>query len=549
MNNTTQTIKEVSKNINLKKTDLQNLTGEQKTQLNQGLEGLKNSLKQLQKNSLQNTKTDSDTDPRAINMSFQQSEKAGPLDWKKYDRETKKFEHLPQMQANLAEKGLKEAQQGTQNTQSLDGGVTVDRNKLNQLSGKDQREVMGNAISEMQENVGNNLVALRLQEREKLKIEQKEKDVTEVTKTISDLNDQLKKSLYNEDGRVIPMTFISGRKAAINRNLSIQIGEQTALLQGLNGELERAENTLKETMATHKEALSYKTNSMNILFDMAKTKATEEEKLALEKRQREFQRQQAAASRAHAVRMKKMSYAMEQGWGYQDTMDVVNGKKSASSVSAKYENEKKEYDNNLLNAVAMQYIKDGSINTTIYKELQSQGYNLADVQKIARDSQSKGSVVDKNTGGKTTMSSETMKRVNGMRFINQQLEKLKSISDEVGNSSWRRMGSKTKAEYNKIYDNVVDKLARLRTGAALTADEETYYKTLLPGFHTTNHVYGASRSDYLQTMINTFKEDINNNLETNNAVLVGYNDEETLNKRGDPLSLGANEQQTNPLSI
>lgn len=341
MNNTTQTIKEVSKNINLKKTDLQNLTGEQKTQLNQGLEGLKNSLKQLQKNSLQNTKTDSDTDPRAINMSFQQSEKAGPLDWKKYDRETKKFEHLPQMQANLAEKGLKEAQQGTQNTQSLDGGVTVDRNKLNQLSGKDQREVMGNAISEMQENVGNNLVALRLQEREKLKIEQKEKDVTEVTKTISDLNDQLKKSLYNEDGRVIPMTFISGRKAAINRNLSIQIGEQTALLQGLNGELERAENTLKETMATHKEALSYKTNSMNILFDMAKTKATEEEKLALEKRQREFQRQQAAASRAHAVRMKKMELVIKEPLlDYADKMDVLNGKLSTQQIREMIQNRK-----------------------------------------------------------------------------------------------------------------------------------------------------------------------------------------------------------------
>lgn len=131
-------------------------------------------------------------------------------------------------------------------------------------------------------------------------------------------------------------------------------------------------------------------------------------------------------------------------------------------------------------AYAQQYAATGNIPSGMPK-----GMSFGRIAELARDiPKPDGSVVDVNTGVKPNVSASTLDSIAALRDVVQKSEQLAQLNEArnkgiVGGIAYLG-GSDLQQQYVDLRGEIVDLLARARTGAALTVDEQRYYESQLP---------------------------------------------------------------------
>lgn len=133
-------------------------------------------------------------------------------------------------------------------------------------------------------------------------------------------------------------------------------------------------------------------------------------------------------------------------------------------------------------AYAQQYASTGKIPTG----LNSAGINFGRISELARDlPKQDGTVVDATTGVKPDVSDATIEGYAAMYDLIKKSEELAKLNEQrtkgIAGGVAKLFGSDLQQQYADLRTEMVDLLARARTGAALTADEERFYKARLPG--------------------------------------------------------------------
>jgi len=155
-------------------------------------------------------------------------------------------------------------------------------------------------------------------------------------------------------------------------------------------------------------------------------------------------------------------------------------------------------------AYAQQYASTGQIPTGLPKG------TFGVVSQIAKElPKSPGTLVDKNTGIKPAGLSAT--QTDGIVALKDLTQKLKDLENmpKVG-------GPNTVVAYNGLRNEIIDLLARARTGAAISSSEEALYKKKIPGI---NSLTNAAK---INSLTNSLTGKLNTSLDTNGVSIYGY---------------------------
>ena len=174
-------------------------------------------------------------------------------------------------------------------------------------------------------------------------------------------------------------------------------------------------------------------------------------------------------------------------------------------------------------AYAQQYAADGKIPTGMPKEF------FAEVaQKAMELPKQKGQIIDANTGvspqGETTLTN-AMSGISSAIELAKQLkeldkERIKGLIPALGG---KIIGTSSQQRYVDLKSQIVDLLARARTGAVLTEAEEKFYGRLLPGRigQIGFGLFGVNTQDRIDNFINNLSSDIQNKAAAKGWVING----------------------------
>jgi len=188
-----------------------------------------------------------------------------------------------------------------------------------------------------------------------------------------------------------------------------------------------------------------------------------------------------------------------------------------------------------LQAFAQQYASTGIVPTGIPKN------SFGEIAKMAKEMpKQEGTVIDVNTGVKPDIGDAKIDGFAALYDISKKISDLKDLSNEMitglaGGLAGKITGSKDQQRYLDLRTEIIDLLARARTGAALTTQEERFYSDQLPGRFSETFFLGADRD----TKLNNFEKKINQTLDTklkaNSAAIVGFS---TVNLSGTDYKVG-----------
>lgn len=176
--------------------------------------------------------------------------------------------------------------------------------------------------------------------------------------------------------------------------------------------------------------------------------------------------------------------------------------------------------------------------------LKSVGVTPGQLAELAKQTPySSGTLLSSATGMKQkSLSPSQEDGVLALYDISQKVAQLKELDQArikgvIPAGFGKVFGSEAQGAYVALRKEIVDLLARARTGAALTAQEEEFYQSQLPG-RVGNVFFGLFGRDS-QKVIEEFENKINGTLQTklngNNVVINGYS---TVNVGGIPRKVG-----------
>lgn len=176
--------------------------------------------------------------------------------------------------------------------------------------------------------------------------------------------------------------------------------------------------------------------------------------------------------------------------------------------------------------------------------LKSIGVSAGKLAELAKQTPyASGTLLSSATGLKQkSLSSEQENGILALYDITQKVEQLKQLDEArikgvIPAALGKTFGSNAQGAYVALRKEIVDLLARARTGAALTTQEEQFYQSQLPG-RVGNVFFGLFGRDS-QKVIEEFGNKLNGTLQTklngNNVVINGYS---TVNVGGIPRKVG-----------
>jgi len=167
-------------------------------------------------------------------------------------------------------------------------------------------------------------------------------------------------------------------------------------------------------------------------------------------------------------------------------------------------------------AYAQEYASTGKIPTGLPKG------SFGRVAELARSlPKQEGQLVSNVTGIKPKISDAKIEGLLAMYDVTKKAQQLR----ELDNNRWGGVvsglvglvtGDEDQTKYMNLRKEIIDLLARARTGAALTTSEEKFYSDMLPGRFSEPFFMGADSGQ----MIDNFIENIGGNLSTK---LDGFN--------------------------
>jgi len=139
-----------------------------------------------------------------------------------------------------------------------------------------------------------------------------------------------------------------------------------------------------------------------------------------------------------------------------------------------------------------------------------------------------GTIVDSITGVKSSAINDTLQGgyANLYSVINLAKE-LKELDKQrwgglVAGTVGKVLGSSDQAAFISTGDQIVDLLARARSGAALTATEEQRYSSLIPGRFNNPLGFGTDSQVKIDNLIRNLSNDLENKLKANGLSIYGF---------------------------
>lgn len=203
-------------------------------------------------------------------------------------------------------------------------------------------------------------------------------------------------------------------------------------------------------------------------------------------------------------------YSAITGYG-QDPLDVMYKRAQIQKIYS--DMAETQQDPSQILAYAQQYASTGKIPTGLPK-----GAFGAVAQAAKELPKQPGQILDTNTGVNADVPAATADAYAALYSAVELSKQLKELDAKrwdslLGGLVTGVTGDKTQEEYTNLRAQVVDLLARARSGAALTADEEKRYSSMLPGRfsdligNATPAGIGSAIGGLLGTMLQTFGSD------------------------------------------
>ena len=140
----------------------------------------------------------------------------------------------------------------------------------------------------------------------------------------------------------------------------------------------------------------------------------------------------------------------------------------------------------------------------------------------------KGEIVDSKTGIKSSGVSDALQ--GGYGNLSSTIDLSKQLK-EFDKARWggivsgifgKLFGTDVQQKYVDLRSQIVDLLARARTGAALTTNEEEFYSSLLPGRFDEPFGFGANSQIRIQNFIDGLSTDLTNKINAQGLSIYGF---------------------------
>ena len=174
-------------------------------------------------------------------------------------------------------------------------------------------------------------------------------------------------------------------------------------------------------------------------------------------------------------------------------------------------------------AYAQQYAATGTIPTGLPKG------TFGAVAELAKSMPKlDGAIIDTNTGTKPAISDAKLDGLAAMHDILQKAQQLKELDTKRNHGLVSGIVSavvkpRGQENYLALRQEIVDLLARARTGAALTVAEQNFYESQLPGMISNPlGVFGANSQNKIQNFANKIEATLDTKLKAQQAAIVGF---------------------------
>lgn len=183
-------------------------------------------------------------------------------------------------------------------------------------------------------------------------------------------------------------------------------------------------------------------------------------------------------------------------------------------------------------AYANQYAATGQIPTGLPKG------TFGQVAQVAKElPKPNGAVVDRNTGvASTKVTAAESDDYARLYNILQMTERLKALDDErwggvVAGTLGKVFGSEKQAEYLAVRKAIVDEIQRMQSGAALTEEEQEFYKDYLPGRFSESFFLGVDSAKKIENFDSIMRQKLTNGLANRGLSIYGYSEVDVLGKK------------------
>lgn len=173
-------------------------------------------------------------------------------------------------------------------------------------------------------------------------------------------------------------------------------------------------------------------------------------------------------------------------------------------------------------AYAQQYASDGKIPAGIPKG------SFGAISAMAKDlPQADGAIVDNNTGVKSgKLPASQADAYGALRDLTQKIDQaetlFKQIHSGILSPALGIFPSTERQAFNTLSDEIVDLLARARTGAAISANEEAMYRNKIPSTWNQAFGFGTSGESKFEGLKSSISNKLDSSLRANGVSMYGF---------------------------
>ena len=177
-------------------------------------------------------------------------------------------------------------------------------------------------------------------------------------------------------------------------------------------------------------------------------------------------------------------------------------------------------------ALAAEYASTGKLPSA--SDMKAAGTNAGEVMRISKSlPKNKGAVIDMNTGAKPDISDA---KIDGFAAMYDIANKIKIAKEQFNTIAAKGLVSgiiskvaptADQQNYLNTRKEIVDLIARARTGAALTASEEAFYTGMLPSVFNKTLFLGGSGARQLDNFEKNITGTLKTKLQANGADIIG----------------------------
>lgn len=450
---------------------------------------------------------------------------------------------------------------------------------LSPTPSEDKAQKLSQEIQDLNDkNTGQS--AYRVQQESAQDITGKRQTITDLTSRLTTLKNEaaaIPLQLQNDaTGRGVTKGGLAPIESGALRTNAIQTLQTSALLEAANGNLTTALANVDRAVAQKfdplKEEIASKMANLDLIlkspdYTRQDKERAQQQQTLLEDRKRQIEKDEqdhkdiqalaitAAKNGADSMTINRISKAaspqaalevLTQSGFVTDPLErkkqQLDLEKTNAEIAKIYADAHKAgsetgTDPSNIIAYAQQYASTGMIPTGIPKG------TFGAVAQIAKDMPKQdGAVISSVTGVKDSkVPAGEQDDISRLYNIAKMADELKTLDAErssgvIAGSVGKVFGSEAQAKYLTQRKAIIDEIARMQTGAALTTQEQAFYEDYLPGRLSNAFFLGQSSGSKIDNFATVMHEKLQNALKNKSLSIVGYS---KVNLGGHDYTVGA----------